>query len=76
MVRRRTGRGSLGCLVMLLILAAVVYFGVNVGEVYWRFYQYQDAMRQEVRFAAHNSNASRSFIVERRWSRCWAAGTC
>jgi hypothetical protein len=43
--------------VTLLILAAIVYFGVNVGEVYMRFYQFQDAMRQEVRFAAHNSDA-------------------
>jgi hypothetical protein len=36
---------------MLLIVAAGIYFGANVGEAYWRFYQYQDAMRQEVRFA-------------------------
>jgi hypothetical protein len=42
--------------VTLLIVAAICYFGVNVGEVYWRFYQFQDAMRQEVRFAAHNSD--------------------
>ena len=57
MVRARRGKGSLGCLVMLLIVAAVGYFGVNAGEVYFRFYQYQDAMKQEVRFAAHNSDA-------------------
>jgi hypothetical protein len=40
----------------LLVIAATMYFGVNIGEVYFRFYQYQDAMRQEVRFAAHNSD--------------------
>jgi hypothetical protein len=57
MVRPRSGRSSLGCLFTLLVLAAIVYFGVNVGEVYFRFYQYQDAMRQEVRFAAHNTDA-------------------
>ena len=57
MVRRRSGKGALGCLVTLLILAAVGYFAVNIGEVYFRFFQYQDAMRQEVRFAAHNSDA-------------------
>lgn len=34
-----------------MIVAAAIYFGVNVGEAYWRFYQFQDAMRQEVRFA-------------------------
>ena len=56
MVRRRDGKGAIGCLLTLLIFAAILYFGVNAGEVYFRFYQYQDAMRQEVRFAAHNSD--------------------
>ena len=54
MVKRRAGSSSLGCLTSLLILSAAIYFGVNVGEVYWRFYQFQDDMRQEVRFAAHS----------------------
>jgi hypothetical protein len=40
----------------LLVLCATVYFGVNIGEVYWRFYEYQDTMRQAVRFAAHSSD--------------------
>jgi hypothetical protein len=57
MVNRRRGISSLGCLVMLLLLAAVIYFGVGIGEHFVRFYQYQDAMRQEVRFAAHNTDA-------------------
>lgn len=57
MVTPRRGLSSLGCLVMLLLFAAVIYFGVNIGEHYFRFYQYQDAMRQEVKFAAHNSDA-------------------
>ena len=47
----RGGRSSLGCLFVLLLLAAALYFGVNIGEAYWRFYEYQDSMRQEVRFA-------------------------
>lgn len=57
MVRRRSGRGALGCLLTLLLLSVAIYFGVNIGEVYFKFYQYQDAMRQEVRFAQHNSDA-------------------
>ena len=57
MVRSRRGRSTLGCLIPLLIVAAIIYFGINIGEVYFRFYQFQDAMRQEVRFAAHNSDA-------------------
>lgn len=47
----REGRSSLGCLLLLLCLAAALYVGVNLGEAYWRFYEFQDAMRQEVRFA-------------------------
>ena len=56
MVRSRQGSSSLGCLFALLLLSAAGYFAVNIGEVYWRFFQYQDAMRQEVRFATHNSD--------------------
>ena len=57
MVTPRRGLSSLGCLVMLLLVAAVLYFDVGIGEHYFRFYEYQDSMRQEVRFAAHNSDA-------------------
>ena len=57
MVTIRAGITSLGCLLTLLILAAIGYFGIGVGEHYMQFYQYQDAMRQEVKFAAHNSDA-------------------
>lgn len=57
MVKSRRGASSLGCLFILLLLAATLYFGVGIGENYFRFYQYQDAMRQEVRFAAHNGDA-------------------
>ena len=57
MVNTRRGTSSLGCLVSLLIAAAVVYFGVGIGEHYMQFYQFQDSMRQEVKFAAHNSDA-------------------
>jgi hypothetical protein len=56
MVRSRPGSSSLGCLFALLLLSAAGYFAVNAGEVYFRFFQYQDAMRQEVRFASHNSD--------------------
>ena len=53
MVTRRHGKSRLGCLVSLLILAAVAYFGFNIGEVYLRFFRLKDAMVQEARFA-HN----------------------
>jgi hypothetical protein len=53
---RRRGATALGCLFTLLVMAAIVYFGVNLGRVYWRFYEYQDDMRQEVRFATQHTN--------------------
>jgi hypothetical protein len=62
MVRARHGRSQLGCLVMLLVAAAVVYFGVNIGSVFWDNYQFVDRMKQEVRFAASRSDA----VIKRR----------
>ena len=56
MVTTRRGASSIGCLFGVLLLAAVVYFGVNVGEAYWRFYQFRDDMQVEARFAGHNTN--------------------
>ena len=50
LVMPRRGASSLGCLFTLLIVTAAVYFGVNVAEVYWRFYEYQDDMRSFARF--------------------------
>ncbi len=52
----RRGASSLGCLFWLMIVVAVIYFGINVGEIYWRYYEYQDDMKQEVRFAANSTN--------------------
>ncbi len=52
----RRGGSSYGCLFTLLVLAAVVYFGAKIGESYYHFYQYQDAMGAQARFAAHSTD--------------------
>jgi hypothetical protein len=57
MVSARAGRSTLGCLVVLLLVSAAAYFGVNVAEAYWRYYRYQDAFRQQARFARQNGDA-------------------
>ena len=49
MVTRR-GESSTGCLVGLLVVSAVIYFGVNIGEIYWRYYQFRDDVRVMARF--------------------------
>ena len=56
MVKIRRGASSLGCLVTLLVVVAVGYFSFKIGEVYWRFYDYQDTMVQQARFAEHFTN--------------------
>jgi hypothetical protein len=56
LVTLRSGASSLGCLFTLLVIAAAVYVGLGVGGKYWRYYQFEDDVRQEVRFAAHTQN--------------------
>jgi hypothetical protein len=55
-MRNREGKVRLGCLLVLLIASATAYFVWNAGEVWLRYYRYQDAMKQEARFAARNSD--------------------
>ena len=50
-LRGRRGAGGLGCLVSLLLFAAALYYGVNIGQVYLRYYQLMDTMRSQARLA-------------------------
>ena len=52
MVERRRGRTNFGCLFSILLLVTAVYFGVNVGEPYFRYYRFLDGMKQEARFSS------------------------
>jgi hypothetical protein len=56
MVARRRGAAKLGCLFTMLVVVALIYFGVNVGGPYLRYYQFRDAMQQQVRFAERKSD--------------------
>ena len=56
--RARRGASRLGCLLLLVLLAAAAYFAVNVGEVYYRYYRFRDAMGQQARFAVRASDVS------------------
>jgi hypothetical protein len=62
MVRSRPGKGGLGGLLTLVILGFFIYFGVHIGTKYWSYYQFQDRMRQEARFARHRSDV----LISRR----------
>jgi hypothetical protein len=50
-VKTRRGASTFGCLLSLLLLVAVGYFGLKVGQVYWDSLQYEDTMKQTARFA-------------------------
>lgn len=47
----RRGSSTTGCLFTLLIFSGALYYGVHIGEVYWRYYQFLDEMRSEARLA-------------------------
>lgn len=51
----RRGASSLGCLFSMFIFAVILYYGVNIGGVYWHFYQFQDDMKQDARFGTNMS---------------------
>ena len=55
-VAARRGGVRLGCLLALVVVGAVLYYGGVIGDKYLRYYRYQDAFKQEVRFAAHHSD--------------------
>jgi len=60
MVKGRGPRGAstTGCLVSLLILVAVLYYGVNIGEVYFRYYRLLDEIKTQAQLAAALDNGT------------------
>jgi hypothetical protein len=58
----RRGASTTGCLLSLLVLVAVLYYGVNIGELYFRYYRLVDEMGSQARVAAALDNGT----IERR----------
>ena len=56
--RSRRGASTTGCLISLLIFVAVLYYGVNIGEVYFRYYRLLDEMKTQARLAAALDNGT------------------
>lgn len=52
MTRNRRGAGSTGCLVSLLVFVGLLYYGVNIGEVFFRYYRFLDEIKTQARLAA------------------------
>ena len=53
---RRAGMTRLGCLLWMAIAAALAYYGVNIGQMYLRYYEFEDAFKQQVKFAGHHTD--------------------
>jgi len=47
----RRGASSTGCLVSLLFLVGALYYGVNIGELFFRYYRLLDEMQTEAALA-------------------------
>ncbi len=47
----RAGKSRFGCLLWLVILGAVVYYGIDIGGVYLAYYQMVNAMHTQAHFA-------------------------
>lgn len=45
------GAGRTGCLLTLLIVVAVAYFGVPIAGTYIRYYRFKNEMQTQARFA-------------------------
>jgi len=51
-ITSRRGASSFGCLLSLLIFVAALYYAVNIGEVFFRYYRLLDEMETEAHLAA------------------------
>lgn len=60
--RSRRGSSTTGCLVSLLVLAALVYYGIHIGEPWVRYYRLLDEMRVSARLAPTLSDG----VIRRR----------
>lgn len=50
--RNRSGKTHFGCLFLILLAAVGIYVGVQVAEVYFRYYRLQDYVKEQVAFAS------------------------
>lgn len=63
--RNRRGKTRLGCLFTLLIVAAVAYYGVDIGAIYFDRWQLMQEMKAQAGFAPSIDDAA----IQRRMFR-------
>ena len=54
----RRGRSGAGCLVLAVLVAILIYVGFNVGRIYFRYYRFEDEMKQSARFASQLTDSA------------------
>lgn len=54
----RHGRTRYGCLVGILVVVAALYYGIDIGGVYLRYWQMLDEMRSVARLAPSLNDAT------------------
>jgi hypothetical protein len=58
----RRGTSTAGCLFSLVLFVAAIYYGINIGKPWFRYYQLLDEMRSAARLAPTLSDA----VIKRR----------
>ncbi|MEK7380216.1 MAG: hypothetical protein AAB075_04320 [Gemmatimonadota bacterium] len=52
----RRGASTLGCLVTLVLFMGALYYGTEVGRIYYRYYSLVDVMKVQARFARNQTD--------------------
>jgi hypothetical protein len=58
----RSGASGFGCILSFLLFLAAVYYGVTIGQIYFRYYQILSSMRSQARLAT----ATTDEVINRR----------
>jgi hypothetical protein len=51
----RRGASSLGCIVSLVLVVACLYYGLNLGRLWFRYFEIKDRMNTVARFGSNQT---------------------
>jgi len=51
----RRGVSAIGCVASLLVVLALLFYGINLGRVWWRYWELRDRMKTAARFGVSQS---------------------
>lgn len=61
-LRSNRGGSTVGCMFSLVLFVAAIYYGINIGRPWFRYYQLVDEMRVSSRLATSLTDA----VIKRR----------